>query len=112
PNGVTADFEGQAFPNSPKWQLSGDVNYEVPVSDGLNAIFGVSASYRSTTNSELGRLPELVVEDYALVNLRMGLADSDKKWRLMAWMNNVGDKYYYTSATRSIDVFNRMTGAP
>jgi outer membrane receptor protein involved in Fe transport len=112
PNGVTADFNGQAFPNSPKWQLSGDVNYEVPVSDRLNAIFGASASYRSTTNSELGRLPELVVEDYALVNLRVGFADSDKKWRLMAWMNNVGDKYYYTSATRSIDVFNRMTGAP
>jgi iron complex outermembrane receptor protein len=111
-NGVSQNFVGQQFPNSPKWQLSGDAAYSWPVAETLKAFVGVNASYRSSTNSELGEIPDLVVDDYALVNLRGGIEAEDGSWRLMAWVKNVEDNYYYTAATRSIDVFNRMAGMP
>ncbi|MBS0412114.1 MAG: TonB-dependent receptor, partial [Proteobacteria bacterium] len=111
-NGVSQNFRGQPFPNSPRWQLSADVAYERPVAEGLKAFAGVNVSYRSSTNSELGEIPDLLVDGYALVNLRAGLEAADGRWRVAAWVKNVGDTYYYTSATRSIDVFNRMAGMP
>lgn len=111
-NGSPQNFIGQEFPNSPEWQLSADVAYAWPVSEGLNAFVGANASYRSSTNSELGEIPDLVVDDYTLVNLRGGVEAADGTWRISAWAKNIGDTYYYTAATRSIDVFNRMTGMP
>eukprot|EP00456_Euglypha_rotunda_P018065 TRINITY_DN1633_c0_g1_i1.p1 TRINITY_DN1633_c0_g1~~TRINITY_DN1633_c0_g1_i1.p1 ORF type:complete len:175 (+),score=49.66 TRINITY_DN1633_c0_g1_i1:114-638(+) len=30
PNGATVSFAGEAFPNTPKWQLVGDAQYDIP----------------------------------------------------------------------------------
>lgn len=110
--GALVDFDGEAFPNTPKRQFVADVDYRWDVSDGLVGFVGGGVTYQSSTNSQLGELPALAIDSYALVDLRAGLESADGAWRLSAWGRNVGDVYYWTAANRNLDTTVRFTGRP
>lgn len=110
--GALRDFGGEAFPNTPKWHLLGDIDYRWSVGDRLEAFVGASASYQSATNSQLGGLPILRVRGYTLVDLRGGVAAPDDAWRLGVWVRNVGDTYYWTAANPNLDSYVRFAGMP
>jgi outer membrane receptor protein involved in Fe transport len=112
PRGVLTDFNGESFPNTPKWQLVADADYQWPVTDRLDAFVGGGVTYQSQTNSQLGDLPILSVNARALVDLRGGVQSADGTWRMEAWGRNVGNVYYWTAANRSIDTVVRFTGLP
>ena len=82
------------------------------MSDGLVGFVGGGVTYQSSTNSQLGELPPLAIDSYALVDLRAGLESADGAWRLSAWGRNVGDVYYWTAANRNLDTTVRFTGRP
>jgi outer membrane receptor protein involved in Fe transport len=111
-NGVVQDFNGEAFPNTPKLQLVAAVDYTFPLTDRLNAFVGGNVSYQSSTNSELGDLPLLALKAYTLVDLRAGVETADGAWRLSVWGRNVGDVYYWTAASRDTDTTTRFAGMP
>lgn len=110
--GALVDFDGEAFPNTPKWQVVADVDYRREVSDSLVGFVGGGFTYQSSTNSQLGELPALAVDGYTLVDLRAGLESADGVWRVTAWGRNVGDVYYWTAANRNLDTTVRFAGMP
>ncbi len=110
--GALVDFDGESFPNTPKWQLVADLDYRWDVSDRLTGFVGGGFTYQSSTNSQLGELPDLAVDGYTLVDLRAGVESTDGAWRLTAWGRNVGDVYYWTAANRNLDTTVRFTGMP
>lgn len=112
PLGDLQNFGGEAFPNMPKWQYQGDASYEWTVASGWYAFSGVSIMYNSSTNTELGLMPELAKKAYTLVDLRAGLGSDSGAWRVMGWIRNVGDEFYWSSAARGIDVYTRYVGMP
>jgi outer membrane receptor protein involved in Fe transport len=112
PNGVLVDFKGEAFPNTPKWQLVSDASYRWPVSGTVNAFVGGGVSYQSETNSQLGNLPLLNVKGYTLVDLRAGVESQDRRWKLSAWGRNVGNTFYATTINRDLDTTVRFAGMP
>ncbi|MBX3485797.1 TonB-dependent receptor [Phenylobacterium sp.] len=112
PLGVDQDFGGEPFPNTPKWQYQLDASYQWAVNDRFDAVVGASASHQGGTNTELGQFVELRKKAYTLVDLRAGVESHDGDWRLMGWIRNVGDTAYWTSAARSIDVYDRYMGMP
>ena len=112
PNGVLANLGGEAFPNTPKWQMVADVNYRWPINEGLKGFVGGGVTYQDKTNSQLGELPSLNVKAYTLVDLRAGVESQTGTWRLSAWGRNVGDAYYWTAANRNLDTTVRFTGRP
>ena len=112
PFGVTRNFRGEAYPNTPKWQGSLAVDYEFPVSDGLNAFLGANATMRSKTNGGLGENPILDIDGYTLVDLRAGVSSADDAWRVSLWGRNVTNEYYWTNAYRIADVAARFAGKP
>ncbi len=111
-NGVIQNFNGEAFPNTPKWQLVAAADYTWPVTEKLNAFVGGNLSYQSSTNSELGDLALLALKAYTLVDLRAGLETADGTWRVSVWGRNVGDVYYWTAASRDTDTTTRFAGMP
>ena len=111
-DGNVVDFGGGSFPNTPEWQFAGDIAYAWTISTDLGAFVGANASYRTSTNAELGNVPRLAIDGYALVDLRAGLETNDGRWRFSAWVRNVGDEYYFTNASSTIDSLVRYTGAP
>ena len=112
PNGQVKDFNGEAFPNTPRWQFVADADYRFALSDRLDGFVGGNVSYQSATNSQLGDLALLNVKAYALVDLRAGLASHDDAWKLTVWGRNVGDVYYWTTANRDLDTTVRFAGMP
>lgn len=106
------NFNGQPFPNTPKWQFASDIDYRWNLSPGLVGFVGGGITYQSATNSQLGRLPDLAVRGYTLLDLRAGIESSSGAWRLTVWGRNVGDTYYWTAANRDLDTTVRFAGRP
>ena len=112
PDGVLANLGGEAFPNTPKFQVVSDVNYRWPVSGSLFGFVGGGVTHQDKTNSQLGELPLLNVKAYSLVDVRAGFESQNGTWRLSAWGRNVGDAYYWTAANRNLDTVVRFAGRP
>jgi len=109
--GVFADFEGSAFPFTPKWQLTGDVQYKWPVSDRWKAMIGTNVNYNSATNSTFGDPAILRINARTLVDLRAGVETEDGKFRVQLWGRNIFNEYYWNS-TFQADTAWRMAGRP
>lgn len=112
PYGVVRNFQGEAFPNTPKWQWTASADYEFAVADGLKAFVGANASGRSATNGALGRNAILGIDGYTLLDLRAGIGAVGDRWKLSVWGRNVTDKYYWTNAYKIADVSARFAGMP
>ncbi|WP_333605382.1 TonB-dependent receptor [Novosphingobium sp.] len=104
------DFQGEAFPNTPKWTLLGDVEYDFSVGGDLNAYVGGSANYRSKTNALLGDAPLLDIKAYTLVDLRAGVETADGKWRFQVFGRNVFNKSYPINVTHGVDTVTSFSG--
>ncbi len=113
PLGVEKVMSGEAFPLTPKWQLTGDAQYDFPVSASVNAFFGASATYQSSTNAALGEEPLFDVKSYTLVDLRFGVHAEDDAWRITGFVRNLGNTYYWNNvAFNSPDAAMRYAGRP
>ena len=112
PFGVVRNFQGEAFPNTPKWQWTASADYEFAVTDALKAFVGANASGRSATNGALGRNAILGIDGYTLLDLRAGIGAVGDRWKLSVWGRNVTDKYYWTNAYKIADVSARFAGMP
>lgn len=109
--GQFQDFTGEAFPHSPKWQATANLEYRFPAGGDWEAFVGGNLSYRGATNAGFGELPELRIKSYSLLDLRAG-AESGP-WRVEVWGRNVTDTYYYTEVARLFgDSLVRFTGMP
>ncbi|MCJ2188442.1 TonB-dependent receptor [Novosphingobium beihaiensis] len=106
------DLKGEAFPNSPRWQLNGSADYEFPVSDTLDVYLGGNARYRSSTYAAFGEAPLFRMKGYALVDLRAGFADPDGRWRAGVWARNVTNQFYLIQAAHLVDTETWTTGMP
>jgi outer membrane receptor protein involved in Fe transport len=112
PNGLVKDFNGEPFPNTPKWQFVTDIDYHWGLNDVLDGFVGADVTYQDKTNSQLGELPLLKTNAYALLDLRAGVASKDGAWRATVWGRNVADTYYWTSSNRDLDTATRFAGMP
>lgn len=109
--GVFADYEGSAFPFTPKWQATGDVQYKWSVSDRWNAVVGTNVNYNSATNSTFGDPAILRINARTLVDVRAGVETEDGKLRVQLWGRNIFNEYYWNS-TFQADTAWRMAGRP
>ncbi|MGB5076837.1 MAG: TonB-dependent receptor [Sphingorhabdus sp.] len=112
PFGISRNFQGEAYPNTPKWQGSLSADYEFALADNLKGVLGANATMRSKTNGGLGENAILKIDGYTLIDLRAGVASSDDSWRFSVWGRNITDKYYWTNAYRIADVSARFAGKP
>ena len=110
--GASQNFNGEAFPNTPKWQMSANAEYIMDLNDRLDGFIGGNLRYQSATNSQLGELSQLGIDSYTLVDLRGGIESKDSRWRLMLWSRNIGDTYYWITATKNLDTIGRYAGMP
>lgn len=111
PFGVPTSFVGEEFPVTPNWQFIGDAEYQFPFADMIG-IVGLHYNYRDSTNATLGEDPLHVIDEYSLLDLRLGLAGVDDQWRVLLWARNLTDEYYWNNAFRSIDTVTRIAGMP
>lgn len=111
--GDTVDFGGNRFPYSPKFQMNGDIDYSFPTSwSGLEWFTGVSAHYTSATKGGLSNRPELMIDNYFLLDLRAGIRAEDDSWRIAFWGKNVTNEYYIVNVLKAQDNVIAYAGRP
>jgi len=119
--GIVADFAGTPMPYSPKWNLSFDGQYKVPITEQVKAFVGGTVTHRSSTISVVGgtqnppnATPQNIslfgIDAYTLVNLRAGV--ESEHWRIEVWGKNVFNEYYWNTAYPAFDTIVRYTGMP
>ncbi len=110
PFAVPVDLGGERFPNTPKWQLSLDADYQHRLSDSAVLRLGASYAYRSRSVAAFGASREFLLPSYGLLDLRAGV-DFDR-FTVQLWGRNITNKFYLTSVTHVVDTVARVTGMP
>ena len=106
-------LSGEPFPLTPKWQLTGDVHYDFPINETVSLFTGANGTYQGKTNAALGQEPLFDIKAYTVVDLRIGVRDQYDAWRVSAYVQNVGNTYYWTNvAAPSPDIAYRLAGRP
>ena len=109
--GQPIDLRGFPFSYAPKWTGVFDAEYRVPVGGDLEAFVGMNGLYNSIAYGTLDVIDEVKLRSFVTFDARLGLA-SGKGWTATAWVRNLTDKYYWTSATFAGDGFERTAGLP
>ena len=118
--GVLSNFAGQQFPYAPKFILTGDAEYKVPVGGSAEAYFGSSVTHNSSSTTALANTTTAFVaadhrfdiRAYTLVDLRAGVEFNEGKVRVGAYVRNVGNTYYWTNTQDTLASIVRFTGMP
>lgn len=112
PFGASINIHGSQFPSTPKWQLTGDVQYNFDLMDNLTAYVGADARYHSQSAAAFGGGAFFTLPSYGLLDLRAGVESPDNKWRVELWGRNVTNQFYVVNVNHVIDTVARMTGMP
>ncbi len=110
--GASEEFGGTTFPDIPKWQLNGGVNYNWALTQTIDAFAGVHLNYRSETFSDFIDDPVLRVDNYLLVDAQIGVSLPNDKLRVAIWGRNLTDKVYSSSIVRRQEALVRTVGMP
>jgi len=112
-NGATGTFDGSRIPYTPKWQLSGNANYEFAVGANSKAFVGGQISHRTATSSAIGSPDFFTLPAYTIVDLQTGVDFDEGRYRVMIWGKNVTDEFYITNvASAVVDGISRYAGRP
>lgn len=112
PSGQLADIRGESFPNTPKWQMNADIQYDFALSGSLNGYVGANGRYRTKAQAGFGRLPEFILKDYGTLDLRAGIEAADGRWKAEIWGRNVTNTLYWNNIAKLTDTYSRTTGMP
>jgi iron complex outermembrane receptor protein len=93
-------------PQAPRWKWTANIDYLYRL-DGKS--FGIATtaafSYQSTIRYALSQDPETEQKGFGILNLSLGLRANDRKWDLMAFVNNATDQHYYANISNSAGTF-------
>ena len=114
--GTTAviDISGQHLPGVSKWSASYSAEYTEPTqilgAEGEGFI-GLDGNVRSRWSSSPSASDYMMVDGYALTNVRAGFR-GDAGWELFAWMRNVFDVGYFDFLTAQSGSTGLVVGQP
>ncbi len=93
-NNVLVSFAGNRLMNSPKWNASASINYEVAVGEGTAAFF-VQNNYTSSKFTNYTNLPQEKIGKINLVNANISWTPNDESWSVGLYGRNIFDKKYF-----------------
>jgi outer membrane receptor for Fe3+-dicitrate len=131
------DLKGEPFPNTPKWALGADAQYNWDINDHYSAYIGTDARYQTESQGEFGSYEAIaagytytpsplqpttppvqagsiamVNDAYGVIDLRAGIVSADDHWHYQVFANNVTNKYYWNQARLAGDAVVRFAGLP
>jgi iron complex outermembrane receptor protein len=86
---------------APEWKLSISGDYTPELTSSLNGVVQAAFNYQSKFNFGINNDPETIQKGYGILNLSLGVRDHDKKWEVVAFVNNAFDKQYFFNVNNS-----------
>jgi iron complex outermembrane recepter protein len=84
---------------APLWKLSLNGEYNPTLTSSLQGVLQLAYTYQSKINFGLNQDPETVQPGYGIANLSLGVRDSEGRWEVVGFVNNLFDKLYYYNIT-------------
>ena len=125
---VEASFAGTPIPFTPKWQYVLNADYDIPFTGNVQPFVGASLTGRTDTTSIVGSIAGTAVKpgyrlslpqadiyllpSYRVIDLRAGIEAPDGNWRVMAWVKNVANTYYWQNVAPASEAVDRYAGQP
>ncbi len=105
-----ADLKGEELDNAPEWTVSTWFQYEKPWKNQNNRWFSrLEYNYSDEFFLEQDLDPNVKNDATHLVNLRLGIAETDNKWEATLWGRNLLDEEYLVTGF-DIAVFSGYAG--
>ncbi|GAA0649491.1 TonB-dependent receptor [Brevundimonas lenta] len=79
---------------APEWSVSGSVNFDRSIGNGMRAGFSLAAKYMSDYNTGSDLLPYKEQSAYTTVNGRIMIGAEDEAWTFEVWGQNITDEEY------------------
>jgi len=111
----TFDFSGNRMVNAPRWQMGFTAGLDQPLTGNLNLTGTWLTSYTSDTVTQYTSfegVPNAVIPQYWVTNVRIGVKTSDDRYQFSIFANNVFDRAYATFADLSALGGNSVWGNP
>ncbi len=89
--GGPVDCSGNRLQNAPKYTASFSARFDQPVSDNLKFFAQGEISYRSSSFIRVENTPNFIHQNLTLVNMSVGIEDTDGTWRVSLWGKNIFD---------------------
>jgi len=88
---------GERLPYDPYFSFSGNVRYEAPLKDGLKGYVQYDIAHKGDMWNDLqtsgsNGLPRVLQPGYSIMNLRIGLHQSDSRWLSELYIANLTNK--------------------
>jgi iron complex outermembrane receptor protein len=86
---------------APLWKASLSGEYTPTLTASLQGVLQVAYTYQSQINFGLNQDPESIQKGYGITNLSLGVRDSNGRWEVVGFVNNLFDKQYFYNITDS-----------
>lgn len=97
-DGIEQNLEGSRLLGSPKFKISGGMQYEIPMGERYSLTPRVDAYYQSEMYTSNFNTVKDRIDGYAYVNAQIRFAPTDGNWHLRAFMQNVTNSDALTGA--------------
>ena len=71
------------------------------MTNDLDGLVQVAYSYQSKINFSISQDPQLEQPGYGIVNLSVGIRQPARKWEVVAFVNNLFNKHYFSNLANS-----------
>lgn len=99
PVGVAApcDLTGERVFQAPKWVANAQVRYDFDWRDDIRPYVQGQVTYRSSVYGQVDNSPYARIDDYTVVNARIGARFGEGRYDVSLWANNLFDKTYFNT---------------
>ncbi len=86
------DLTGRPLPRTPRWTVTGAYEHRFDLASGAAITAHLDAQWKSSYFVDLLRFNNSLAKSYTLANARVTYDESDGKWSIGAYVNNIGNK--------------------
>ncbi|MBB4153371.1 iron complex outermembrane receptor protein [Sphingomonas jinjuensis] len=98
------NLTGTRVVQAPEWKFNVGADYSPSLGGNLRGVAQLNWQYQSSLFFQ-ARDPETFQPAYHIVNIGLGVRDEERRWELVAFVNNLFDKQYYGSLVNSAGNF-------
>ena len=86
---VSQDLSGSPLVRAPKWQINGNIDYELPLNDGLTLAMGLGGQYSSKYLTNTAARYDMWQPGYFKLDANIALRGDGDRWELALIGNNL-----------------------
>ena len=98
---------GMRVSQAPEWKFNVSGDWSPRLGDRLRGVAQANWQYQSSLNYAIDD-PQTFQPAFHIVNLGLGVRDADRRWEVVAFVNNVFDKQYFASLVNTAGNFGNQ----